>query len=1574
MTVLPSPIPHPLDLLPWDLPDWAYEGLEFAVGAEWPEGNEQEVWDLADQWFAVASALVGPRDDAFAAAGEVLTAYGNTGAVGAAFDQAWREVADGDDAPLLVLLSASSELGRLVEQCGCDIEGAKIEIWIQVGILVVELLALAVAVVLTLGAASPAAAAAIAATRAVIQQIFRRLVAQLARKAVKAGVREAAERAATEVTERGLKSLARKAAIEGLEETAEEVGTDLGTQAYQDMTGRRDGLDVSSLGMSAVGGFAGGAGASLAGLGRHASSRGGRVAENIGREMAGEVLGESAARLGTGGGLPGLDDLARSATSGAGSSAVHQTSHLLNHNLDVHALSGPPLSLSGPPLSPSGPPFSPTNVLAPPAGVDGLEPTSPPPGMSESVPAHALPDHDVVAPTRPHSGDYPVVDAGSSSGVSPHDLGSVQRDSTSAGPTSVGTVAATPTGSDARYAGPLSSDVADVGLAGVAAPADSLTASPIGAPTTAAPSGAPSPSMQTPASSVQPPVQTGPTTLQTAPLAEPPVQAGPAPVQTGPATVPAPGATSRTTSMHAPTAGVPSVKVDGLRGPTAAPVVPGSAASAAPAQTGHSGSASSDRDLSPPTPAPPRQRMPRLTAILQGLDRRGYRDHARSQRQQFEQRRREDQASRLRRRAEVHENRARRSAARAIESEHAGERQLAQRWAAASTVETRRADRLRDRAEAVLSGAIAPPRVEVDGDAAFRRINDDVGNLVDAGGQPDTRSALTGTDHPPGVDRSRRYGERGGLRRPLALHQTDLERKMPRDRHGNVVRTADPRQGRWFRLSNDGGPRADPTRSINCLDCTLSFYDTWVHGRPRVSAPRTFDGYAGGNINYPVGGEADGPGRVEDVTGGRFQRLCPDVRRMAPAAARQVVQGAYADLHNQLLAGGHGSYAFVVNEWEGGLSHAWIAVNQSGTVLYLDPQSGSISENTPLYGHSGLPDDGNVTSLDALVLDRNAKPMPLPGRPPGLFTRRPPLPPATGPRSRDSADIDRVHLLEGATPLAAAVSTLAPAPGGSTPDASGSSYEPGGRAHRVGRGGAASEVRDGRAEAALGGAGPEVSIPAAHMLRDPTEHELAELGVGRATFADLGLDPHALSPQDRDRYERALRKVALVAPEKIRFTQRSVSPRTSDGISGEDLIDDMRDGGWRGEPLHGVRWGDGSLSSVDNRRLRAARRAGLATVPFVVHSPSDRLADWPGEWSRKKRRANALAHDIRELDDGSWIIGGDEGRIVYAKGTIPLTYGEIALFRAAEQRSLLPGHLFGAQREPVMLARPPDPNQPVRLSAAEQEVLDDLRLRATAAADQVESELADIGRAVTAGLGLTDPMELRGQEHRIKSAQSLARKYNDQARADGIDVVEFARQVNDALRFSMALPPGQQYQPALRRVFAELSSRGYHLVLTADSNYWVPGNRFYGFNCTVRSPLGHVFELQLPTEASWRGQKMTHRLYEIVRQDGAGGRPELPARRVHALLQMLATNKHLSMPDAIPPGIVNVVPPNDASFASWIADNQGVWRQYKAWLDLNGRTFAEIAAEFGLAAADFPVSADVAAKLGEADVHLLLDL
>ncbi|WDZ86976.1 toxin glutamine deamidase domain-containing protein [Micromonospora cathayae] len=373
----------------------------------------------------------------------------------------------------------------------------------------------------------------------------------------------------------------------------------------------------------------------------------------------------------------------------------------------------------------------------------------------------------------------------------------------------------------------------------------------------------------------------------------------------------------------------------------------------------------------------------------EALERRRYQGYYTAQRAWFEENTRTDEATRLRQRAQNHEARARRWAIKAHEFKRAGNRDMAEWCQRISNRELRDSFREQDHAEAILDGRIKPALVEVTSEAAFERINDDVADLAVGGVGTGDRSALTGNDDPPACDRSRPYGQRGGLRPPLALHQTDLEQQMPREADGTVTRTADPRRGRWFSLVNDGGPSADATRSINCLDCTLSLYETWTHGRPRVSAPRTFDGYLHGDVNRPVNGETGGPGRVERVTGGTYQRLAAATG--TPAAARAQVMAGYGDLHRHLLSAGHGSFAFIVNTWEGGGAHAWVAVNQNGTVLYLDPQLTIVSDRPP-YAHRGVPHPGNVTGLEALIVGPDGTPMPLPDREPGDFSERPPHP------------------------------------------------------------------------------------------------------------------------------------------------------------------------------------------------------------------------------------------------------------------------------------------------------------------------------------------------------------------------------------------------------------------------------------------------------------------------------------------------------------------------------------------------------------------------------------------------------
>ncbi|MEU7982293.1 toxin glutamine deamidase domain-containing protein [Micromonospora sp. NPDC049081] len=1042
MTVLPSPIPHPLDYSPWDLPGWAYEALDWVVGVEWPEGNERAVWDLADQWYAVAGALAGPRADAIAAATEVRGGYGAAGAVPEAFEAAWRRLADGDDAPLTVLLAVSTDLGRLVEECGCDIEAAKLEVWIELGILVVELLALAVAAALTAGAASPAAGAAVTASRLVIQQIFRRLMAQLAKKALRQGLKEAGERAAKEVARDGMRGLGKRAVKGGLFEAGQEGGVNLATQAYQNSTGRRHGLDLADLGASALGGLAGGAVAPLAGLGRHATGRGARVGEHLGREMTGEVLAEGAAGLATGQGALSPEDAARAAVSGVGSSATAQADAALHARLDgrLHSLADATQVSAAFPVPPSPVP----------AGAEQASPAGDAPGRSAA-------DASVPGPATSFG---PTVVAGDGSGTaaetpSPRDP-QVPPDPGRAA-AAVGPVDG-PAGADAvTPPAPPAPGVDHVtGAAPASIVAESTPSSPtlssvaadqVTSPLTA---GRAAEVVPTNAAVTAPP---GPDSGQGNPPASV-TTAGGAPTATATASPTADPSPGRTTS-GASTAGVPPGPAPGGSvGPAPTPGLPihGSTPDTAqaarerpPGVADRDGRRQGDRrfpllealapgpvdppapDPTPPTPdpddEPPRPRTPRWYAAKwaaerEALDRRRYQGYFEAQRHWFEDRRRRDDAGFRREVAREHEARAQRAARRANHLQREGRLELANWYQQIASTEQADSYRELDLASEIIDGRVFPTDVVIGDPADFSRINDDVAELAAGGVETGDRSALTGDDDPPPIDRSRRYGQFGGLRPPLALHQTDLERQMPRQPDGSVVRTPDPRQGGWFALANDGGPQADPTRGINCLDCTLSLFETWVHGRPRVAAPRTFDGYLQGDIRRPVNGEAGGPGRVEEVTGGRFQKLfaVADGVPPGPADLRQSVERGYRNLHDQLVLGGHGSYAFLITEWENGGSHAWVALNQNGTVLYLDPQAGTVHER-PLYAHAGRRHPDNVVGIDALILGGDGHPMPLAGLARGRFSALPDLPehPPAPDDEQGYGDpyLNRLHLLDG---------------------------------------------------------------------------------------------------------------------------------------------------------------------------------------------------------------------------------------------------------------------------------------------------------------------------------------------------------------------------------------------------------------------------------------------------------------------------------------------------------------------------------------------------------------------------------
>jgi hypothetical protein len=119
------------------------------------------------------------------------------------------------------------------------------------------------------------------------------------------------------------------------------------------------------------------------------------------------------------------------------------------------------------------------------------------------------------------------------------------------------------------------------------------------------------------------------------------------------------------------------------------------------------------------------------------------------------------------------------------------------------------------------------------------------------------------------------------------------------------------------------------------------------------------------------------------------------------------------------------------------------------------------------------------------------------------------------------------------------------------------------------------------------------------------------------------------------------------------------------------MIDTMRTTGWNGAPIDIVELPDGSLLSIDNRRLLAAREAGLKEIPTVRHHP-----DEPFPRRRGDSQAFRLQYDIRQLPDGTLVRDGDHGVSVHLKDKRPQTWGDAVLFRTANQPNTPDGSPF----------------------------------------------------------------------------------------------------------------------------------------------------------------------------------------------------------------------------------------------------------------------------------------------------------
>ncbi|MFB9322588.1 toxin glutamine deamidase domain-containing protein [Cryptosporangium minutisporangium] len=224
-----------------------------------------------------------------------------------------------------------------------------------------------------------------------------------------------------------------------------------------------------------------------------------------------------------------------------------------------------------------------------------------------------------------------------------------------------------------------------------------------------------------------------------------------------------------------------------------------------------------------------------------------------------------------------------------------------------------------------------------------------------------------------------RYEIPAGYRRPLQSEHAALEQVLPRTEDGAFEAAPEPTPA-WLARLNGVGPYADNSRAQNCVDATLAFYDVYLRGRPRVAVPRIVDAHRSGTTRLPLRGEPTGRRRLEDALGGNLQLLFRQAEQVQSRLETYQVHAAFDTVTDQLRQAGHGAFAVLVTGWQDGDARTTAAVNHRGAVRWVDPQLGTVSDVPP-------PTEW-VRTLEVVIVDGAARPVPLPGMPLSPWTTR----------------------------------------------------------------------------------------------------------------------------------------------------------------------------------------------------------------------------------------------------------------------------------------------------------------------------------------------------------------------------------------------------------------------------------------------------------------------------------------------------------------------------------------------------------------------------------------------------------
>lgn len=326
------------------MPSWL-QWLSYLAGSEWPQGDEDQMFGLAEDWKSAGHELLAALPELHSGTRMTLDSYSGDGVE--VIEKDFRTLFEGDGS-IEELAKNLTELGSSVKNTGAQIEYAKLQIIITLAITAAEI---AQALATLFGAAEVPVIEATA-------QVVTRTIAQRLLRAI-----------ASNATKMTLKQFAKKLGVEVIKQAAIGAATDLGIQAYQVVVGHRDDIDWKQVGIS---GAVAGAGAAVAfpvghGVGSLLTKKFG-PANTVGKSVLHAIGGAVPAGIaGVGGGwlmngiLTGSWEFDPRMLGGALGGAISggvsgATQHIkASRTAGVHSGSAPrPLSLGERPSSPRG--------------------------------------------------------------------------------------------------------------------------------------------------------------------------------------------------------------------------------------------------------------------------------------------------------------------------------------------------------------------------------------------------------------------------------------------------------------------------------------------------------------------------------------------------------------------------------------------------------------------------------------------------------------------------------------------------------------------------------------------------------------------------------------------------------------------------------------------------------------------------------------------------------------------------------------------------------------------------------------------------------------------------------------------------------------------------------------------------------------------------------------------------------------------------------------------------------------------------------------------------------------------